>query len=164
MEISILVAVAENGVIGYNNELVWHLRDDLQLFKKRTLNHTILMGRKTFDSIGKPLPKRNNIVISRNENLHIQGVTVVNSLSEALELVKQEEEVFIIGGQKIFELAAPFATKLYLTSVKASPEGDVFFDLSPYLNWEVTDRVLFEKSDDNEFDFDVLEMRKPHLN
>lgn len=163
MEISILVAAAENAVIGKNNQLIWHLSDDLKLFKKRTLNHSIIMGRKTFDSIGKPLPKRRNIVISRNKNLRIGGAEVVHSLEEAFGLTENEEEVFVIGGEKIFILAEEYATKLYLTLVKAKPEGDAFFDFEPYKNWEKVQSTLFTKSEDNEYDFEVLEYVKPEV-
>lgn len=156
MEVSVLVAVAENGVIGKDNQLIWKLSDDLKLFKKRTLGHVVIMGRKTFDSIGKPLPGRTNIVISRNPHLAIQGATVASSLEEALRLAEPTtEEVFIIGGQKIYELAAPFATRIYFTRVHASPQGDAFFDLSPYAHWKTVDSVYFGRSEKNEYDFEI---------
>ena len=164
MEISVLVAVAKNGVIGKDNRLLWKLSDDLKLFKKRTLGHVVIMGRKTYDSIGKPLPGRTNIVISRNPRLGIEGATVVSSIEEALrqaEILTDKEEIFIIGGQKIYELAAPFATKIYLTRVNAAPGGDAFFDLTPYSRWETSDSVYFEQSDKNEYDFEIITMSRP---
>lgn len=164
MNISVLVAVAENGVIGKDNQLLWKLSDDLKLFKKRTLGHVVIMGRKTFDSIGKPLPGRINLVISRNPKLSIEGATVISSFEEALHQAKaltDKEEIFIIGGQKIYELAAPFATRLYLTRVNAAPEGDAFFDLSPYKNWETAGSVHFSASDKNEYDFEVVTLNRP---
>ncbi len=158
MDISVLVAVAQNGVIGKDNQLLWKLSDDLKLFKKRTLGHTVIMGRKTFDSIGKPLPGRLNLIISRNPHLQIEGATVASSLEEAIRLAStltDKNEIFIIGGQKIYELAPPFATRIYLTRVHADPEGDAFFDLSPYKNWKITDSVHFEASEKNEYDFEI---------
>ena len=163
MDISVLVAVAKNGVIGKDNRLLWKLSDDLRLFKKRTLGHVVILGRKTFDSIGKPLPGRINLVISRNPRLHLEGATVVPSLEEALRLARKltdKDEIYIIGGQKIYELALPYATRLYLTRVNAAPEGDAFFDLSPYKTWEITDSVHFEKSEKNEYDFDIVTMNR----
>jgi len=164
MNISVLVAVAGNGVIGKDNQLLWKLSDDLKLFKKRTLGHVVIMGRKTFDSIGRPLPGRTNLVISRNPQLSIEGATVISSIEEALRQAKaltDKEEIFIIGGQKIYELAAPFATRLYLTRVNAVPEGDAFFDLSPYKNWECTNSVHFARSGKNEYDFEVVTLNRP---
>lgn len=164
MDISVLVAVADNGVIGKDNQLLWKLSDDLKLFKKRTLNHAVIMGRKTFDSIGKPLPGRTNLIISRNPHLRIEGAIVTSSFEEALRqaaTLTDKEEIFIIGGQKIYELATPFATKIYLTRVNGSPEGDAFFDLSPYKNWEITDSVHFERSEKNEYDFEIVTLTRP---
>lgn len=164
MEISILVAVAENGVIGKDNKLLWKLSDDLKLFKNRTLGHVVIMGRKTYDSIGKPLPQRINIVISRNPHLHLPGCIVETSIEEAIEKAKQltdKEEIFIIGGQKIYELAEKLATKIYLTKVNAALEGDAFFDLTPYAFWTQKSQIFFEQSTKNEFDFEVTELQKP---
>lgn len=164
MDISILVAVAENGVIGKDNQLLWRLSEDLKLFKKRTTNHAIIMGRKTYDSIGKPLPNRVNIVISRSKNLEIDGCVVVNSLEKAIEVAIQQtdkNEVFIIGGEKIYTLAEKLATKLYLTKVNATLEGDAFFNLTPYENWSLVSSVSYTKDEKNEYDFEVLTMVKP---
>ncbi len=164
MDISIIVAVAENSVIGKDNQLLWRLSEDLKLFKKRTTGHAIIMGRKTFDSIGKPLPNRINIVISRSKDLEIDGCIVVNSLEKAIEVAshqKDKNEIFIIGGEKIYTLAEKIATKLYLTKVNATLDGDAFFDLKPYENWILVSSVLYQKDEKNEYDFEVLEMIKP---
>jgi dihydrofolate reductase len=164
MDISIIVAVAQNGVIGKDNQLLWRLSEDLKLFKKRTTAHAIIMGRKTFDSIGKPLPNRTNIVISRTKDLKIEGCTVVNSLDKAIEVANQQtdkDEVFIIGGEKIYTLSEKIANKLYLTKVKAILEGDAFFDLKPFENWTVVSSVSYKKDEKNEYDFEVLEMFRP---
>lgn len=127
MGISIIVAVAENGVIGGGNKLLWHIPDDLKRFKQITSGHSVIMGRKTFESIGKPLPNRRNIVISRNPNIDIQGVEVANSLEDALAMTQNETEVFIIGGGEIYKQALPLASKLYLTRVHKKYEGDTDF-------------------------------------
>jgi dihydrofolate reductase len=164
MDISIIVAVADKGVIGNDNQLLWRLSEDLKLFKKRTTGHAIIMGRKTFDSIGKPLPNRVNIVISRSKDLKIEGCTVVNSLEKAIDVANQQtdkNEIFIIGGEKIYTLAETIANKLYLTKVNATLEGDAFFDLKPYKNWTKVSSVSYKKDEKNEYDFDVLEMVKP---
>ena len=167
MQVSILVAVGQNGEIGKDNRLLWKLSDDLKLFKKRTLGHVIIMGRKTYDSIGKPLPGRVNIVISQNKNLKIEGCTVVHSLEEAIKSAEEQtdkEEIFIIGGQQIFDIAAPIATKLYLTEVNAAfADADVFFDVSPFKNWEIASTQSFSKSDKNEYSFDIKELNKTFL-
>ncbi len=164
MDISIIVAVAQNGVIGKDNQLLWRLSEDLKLFKKRSTGHGIIMGRKTFDSIGKPLPNRVNIVISRSRDLEIDGCVVVNSLEKAIDVATQQtdkDEVFIIGGEKIYTLAEKLATKLYFTKVNATLEGDAFFDLNPYENWTLVSTVSYQKDEKNEYDFEVLEMIKP---
>jgi dihydrofolate reductase len=164
MDISIIVAVADKGVIGNDNQLLWRLSEDLKLFKKRTTGHAIIMGRKTFDSIGKPLPNRVNIVISRSKDLKIEGCTVVNSLEKAIDVANQQtdkNEIFIVGGEKIYTLAETIANKLYLTKVNATLEGDAFFDLKPYKNWTKVSSVSYKKDEKNEYDFDVLEMVKP---
>ncbi|ADQ17703.1 dihydrofolate reductase [Leadbetterella byssophila DSM 17132] len=163
MEIALLVAVAENGVIGKDNQLLWKLRDDLQLFKKRTLGHPIIMGRKTYESIGKPLPGRTNIVISRNAGLKLEGCTVTSSLEEALEVAQNlhpEQEIFVIGGGKIYELATPIATKLYLTKVNVVLEGDTYFDLKPFENWQIVEQISLPKSEHNEYDAEVITLTR----
>ncbi len=161
MDISIIVAVAENDVIGKDNQLLWRLSEDLKLFKKRTSHHAVIMGRKTYDSIGKPLPNRLNIVISRSKDLKIEGCTVASSLQDAIEIAKNEsdkDEVFVIGGEKIYNLAENLATKLYLTKVDASLDGDAFFNLKPYGNWKLLASLSYQKDEKNEYDFEVLEM------
>jgi dihydrofolate reductase len=160
--VSIIVAVAQNGVIGKDNELIWRLSDDLKLFKTQTVGNTVIMGRKTYDSIGKPLPNRTNIVISRSK-IKIEGTSVVNSLKEAVDeagKLNPGKEIFIIGGEQIYKLATPLVNKLYLTQVKAEVEGDVFFDLNPFKAWQKVSEIEFEKSDKNQYDFSVSEWIK----
>ena len=126
-KISIIVAMSQNFVIGLNNQLPWHISEDLKNFKKITLNHCVIMGRKTYDSIGKPLKDRRNIVISRNNSLLIDGVEVVNSLDKAISIVDDSSEIFIIGGEQIYTISLPLATHLYVTKVNGDYKGDAFF-------------------------------------
>jgi|TARA_B110000459_G_C16594937_1_gene488108 dihydrofolate reductase len=126
-KISIIVAMSQNSVIGLRNELPWHISEDLKNFKKITLNHSVIMGRKTYYSIGKPLKDRKNIVISRDTSLKIDGVEVVNSLEKAILKTDESSEIFIIGGQQIYSIALPLATHMYITKVNDIFDGDAFF-------------------------------------
>jgi dihydrofolate reductase len=126
-KISIIVAMSENSVIGLNNQLPWHISEDLKNFRKTTLNHCVIMGRKTYESIGKPLKDRRNIVISRSKSLLIDGVEVVNSLDKAISIVDDSSEIFIIGGEQIYTISLPMATHLYVTKVNGEYKGDAFF-------------------------------------
>lgn len=124
--ISTIVAVAENGVIGNKNALLWHISEDLKHFKAVTSGHPVIMGRKTFESLGRPLPNRTNVVITR-QRIEIPGCTVVHSLSEALALFSEDEEVFIIGGAQIYAEALPLSDCFYLTRVMHPYQGDTSF-------------------------------------
>jgi dihydrofolate reductase len=133
---SIIVAASENNVIGVNNQLPWHLPADLKYFKNTTWALPILMGRKTYESIGKPLPGRHNIVMSRNKGFKAQGISVVASIEEAHALVNQDEakELFIIGGAELFKSTMAGCNRIYLTRVHTHIEGDVFFpELSDHI-------------------------------
>lgn len=163
MKISIIVATAENGAIGLNNQLLWHLPDDLKFFKKHTLNKPVIMGRKTYESIGcKPLPQRTNVVISRNNKYPLaNGVLRFNSLEKALQHLQHEEEVFIIGGSQLYNLAWPVCNRLYRTLVHASPHADTFFLHQPDNDWT----LIYEehhKADDKHaysFTFQIFEKK-----
>jgi dihydrofolate reductase len=133
--ISIIVAHDKNRVIGYENKLPWHLPGDLQYFKEMTMGKPIIMGRKTFESIGRPLPGRRNIVITRNEHYKADGIEVVSSLDEALQLTKDAEETMVIGGEQILRLALPLAERLYITLIDAEFEGDTYFPA--YDGWQL---------------------------
>lgn len=139
MNISCVVAVAKNGVIGYQNDIPWYLPNDLKYFKKVTLHKPIIMGRKCFDSIGRPLPKRTNIILSRNPYYIVSNCFVAKSLTEALEMVHEEgaEEVCIIGGAQIYEMSMDLWDTLYYTEVDLEPEGDVFFPEIDWSNWKL---------------------------
>ncbi len=127
--ISLIAAIDENRGIGKNNQLLFHIPDDLKRFKQLTRNHPVIMGRKTYESIGKPLPQRLNIIITRDSNFQIEGCTVSHSLEEAIRIAKQheKEEIFIIGGGQIYQQAIQFADKLYLTLIKGTYDADAFF-------------------------------------
>ncbi|CAM2808875.1 type 3 dihydrofolate reductase [Vibrio rarus] len=127
MIISMIAAMANNRVIGKENQMPWHLPADFAWFKKCTMGKPVVMGRKTYQSIGRPLPGRHNIVISRNADLHIDGVTTVGSIEAALQVVGAEPEVMIIGGGSIYEHCLPLANKLYLTHIDLEVEGDTQF-------------------------------------
>ena len=162
MIISIIVAVAENGVIGSDNQLIWHLSDDLKNFKKITSGHCIIMGRKTFESIGRPLPNRTNIILSRNKDYNAEGCIVLDSLSQALTYTKKkgEEEAFIIGGQAVYNAAYDIADKLYLTKVNASPTGDAFFKKILLNHWILISHKSIERNEQNDFDYEMMELER----
>ena len=141
--ISIIVAVAENGVIGDKNSLLWHISEDLRNFKRITSGHPVIMGRKTYESLGRPLPNRTNVVISRTTT-QIEGCTVVDSLEAAIALFPEEEEVFIIGGAQIYALALYIADKFYLTRVGHSYEGDTSFPEWDASQWQLISKESFE--------------------
>ena len=135
MKITLVAAIASNNVIGKENSLPWNIPEDLKRFKQMTSGHTILMGRKTFDSIGRPLPNRQNIVMTKDKNFEREGIKVINDFDEALELIKESnEDVFVIGGSKIYELFEPVANSLAITRILKDFEGDAFF---PDINWDL---------------------------
>lgn len=143
MKISLVVAMSENRVIGVENRLPWNIPEDLKRFKKITSGHPILMGRKTFESIGRPLPNRTNIVITRNKDYRAEGVATCFSLTDALAWAQKApgaEEVFIIGGGEIFREALPLAHRIYLTEVKWPFDGDAFFPEFDETEYKEADR------------------------
>jgi dihydrofolate reductase len=139
MIISMVVAISENNAIGKDNQLLWHLPADLKHFKQLTSGHTIIMGRKTYDSIGKPLPNRRNIVITRNTDLQLNGAEVTHHLEDALNRCKDEKEVFIIGGAEIFKQSINLTHKIYLTRVHEIYGADTFFPEIEPSHWLETD-------------------------
>jgi len=140
--ITLVVAVADSGVIGRNNALPWHLPEDLKRFKRLTLGKPIVMGRKTFESIGKPLPGRQNIVLTREANYHRDGITVVHDTDAALGVAGEAAEIMIIGGADLFRLFLPRAGRIHLTRVHGDIAGDVMW---PALDatWSVTERETY---------------------
>ncbi|MGV3561354.1 dihydrofolate reductase [Larkinella arboricola] len=167
MLLSLIAAVAENGVIGQENELVWHLPDDFRYFKQTTSGHPVLMGRKTFESLGKPLPNRLNIVITRNPDYQPDGVVAVDSLEKALSEARQTAitEIFVIGGAEIYRQALPIVDRLYLTEVKASFEGDTRFPDFDKAEWQEISRHHHPADDRHAvaFDFVIWERKRESL-
>jgi|SRR6056300_799676 len=154
MILKAIVAYAENRVIGKDNDLIWHLPNDLQHFKRHTAGRTIIMGRKTWDSLGgRPLPKRRHIVITRKEGFEAEGAEVVHSLEDAIALAKNEEEVFIVGGAQIYELALPYLDILEITEIHAAPEGDAFFPIWNQDEFELISDVHHPVDENHEFSF-----------
>lgn len=151
-ELSLIVAVAENGVIGDKNALLWHISEDLRHFKSITTGHPIVMGRKTFESLGRPLPNRTNVVITR-QGLEIPGCTVVHSLREAVGLFPADEEVFVIGGAQIYAEALPLARRLYLTRVFRAYEGDTRFPAWDERDWRLVESESFPCGKDYPYPF-----------
>lgn len=140
--ISIIVAVARGGVIGGQNKLLWHISEDLKRFKALTSGHPVVMGRKTWESLGRPLPNRTNVVITRDRDYKADGATVVDSLGEALAMFPAGDEVFVIGGGEIYCQAMELADRLYITYVDADYSGDTFF---PEVDLHVWEPVSVEK-------------------
>ncbi|MHB0990306.1 MAG: dihydrofolate reductase [Burkholderiales bacterium] len=159
--ISLVAAVSRNGVIGIRNSLPWHLPADLRFFKQLTLGHAIVMGRKTFDSIGRPLPGRTNIVISRGTYQAPQGVEAVNSIDAAIALCEEQSEVFFIGGGEIFQQAMGVAQRLYLTEIDIDiPDGDAWFPEFDRKAWtEIRRESHYEDAGRYAFDFVVYERK-----
>jgi dihydrofolate reductase len=157
MRISFIVAKSENNVIGRDNDLPWHLKDDLQNFKKVTMGHHILMGRKTFESIGKALPGRMSLVISNEPRANSENILWFNSIFRAIKQAERngETELFIIGGEKIFRSSLSLIDRIYLTEVQAVVPGNVFFPALSLKNWKKISQQSFSKSEKNEFDFSI---------
>ncbi len=155
MKISIIAAIAQNNAIGLNNQLIWHLPIDLQFFKKITLNAAIIMGRKTFDSIGKALPKRTNIVISSNPNFQAPGCIVVQNLKEAIAQ-SDSEEVFIVGGASIYEQSMQIAHKLYITHVHHTFKADTFFPAIDPKLWKAVSKEDHFKDEKHAYEFSFV--------
>jgi dihydrofolate reductase len=160
-EVVLVVAIGENGVIGRNGALPWRLKSELQHFKRVTLNHPVVMGRKTFESLKRPLPQRTNIVLTRQAGAAQAGVIYASDLDEALALARADAEardagaIMIIGGSDVFSRTLPIADRLELTRVHASPEGDVWFpDLDPE-KWRETRSERHPRGPDDEFDYTI---------
>lgn len=157
--ITIIVAVAANGVIGDKNALLWHIREDMVRFRTITSGHPVIMGRKTYESIGRPLPKRTNVVITRSD-LQIEGCWVVHSLDEAFEMFEPSEEVFVIGGAQIYEQALSKADRILLTIVHRPYEGDTSFPTIDPSVWEECSRERFERGEEFDAPFSFVEYRR----
>ena len=160
--VSLIVAMAKNRVIGANNTLPWHLPADLKHFKTLTMGHHIVMGRKTYDSIGKPLPGRTSVVVTRNANYAPPGVVVVNSLESAISACADDEEIFVIGGAELYRQAIVLADRIYLTEIDADIPGDAHFTELDRKSWQETGRVSHAPDEKNLYHYHfVVYDRKP---
>lgn len=154
MSISIIVAASENDVIGTNNTLPWHLPADLKYFRQLTTGHTIIMGRKTYESIGRPLPNRRNIVISQNPQFKAAGIEIIHQLDDLQKLINPDEESFIIGGDLIYQQSMNLADKIYLTRVHTMiQDGSAFFEKPNPDVWEKTSSKFHLADEKNPFDY-----------
>ncbi len=166
MKVSLIVAVAENGVIGKDNDLIWHLPNDMRFFKETTTGHHVIMGRKNFESIPhkyRPLPNRTNIIITKQSDYKAEGCVVVNSVEKALKVAKynEENEAFIIGGGQIYKLAidAGVVDKIYLTKIHQSFDGDTFFpELSS--DWIKTNKIENKTDEKHRYSYDFITLEK----
>lgn len=165
MIVSAIAAISKNGVIGKNNEVPWYLPADIRFFKNTTLNHHVIMGRKTLNSIINPLPKRTNIILTRDAFFTISNAIVAHTLEEALEIAENngEEETFILGGAEIYKLSMPYLDKLYLTEVDTEvPDGDTFFPEVDWSEWQLVSQSPHAPDEKNEFAYSFkIYQRKP---
>lgn len=152
--ISLLWAMDENRAIGRNNQLPWHLPEDLKYFKRVTMGKPIAMGRKTYDSIGRPLPGRENIVITRSQGITIEGCTVIHDVKDLLK--RDDKELFVIGGAEIFKEILPFADRLYVTEISEEFEADTFFPEYNLSDWELIESTPGVKDEKNPYDYEFL--------
>ncbi len=162
---SIIVAKAQNNAIGKDNQLLWRLPQDMQHFRRITMGHHVIMGRRTFEAIGKPLPGRELIVVTRNRNYHAPGCKTVHDIESALAWAEQagETEVFIAGGEAIYRATLALADKIYLTEVKATLEGDTFFPALDQNEWVEMQRIHYPVDKRHAYAYDVVELIKaPH--
>lgn len=161
MKISLIAAVAENGVIGRDNDLPWHLPDDMKFFMETTKGHYVILGRKNYESLPakyKPLPNRTNIIVTRRKNFNAPGCLVVHNIDEAIAMARDngEQEAMVIGGSEIYALALPSADRLYLTEINARVEGDVYFPEFDRKVWKEVSRITHDKDDRHKYAFDFV--------
>ena len=158
--VTIIAAVSDNYVLGKNNQLIWHLPEDLKRFKRITAGHSVIMGRKTFESLKGPLPKRRNIIVTRNKNYRIENCEVVHSLEEALKITQEDENPFILGGAQIYEQALDFADFMDLTWVHHHFDGDAFFPKFDKSIWREIEREAHKKDESNPYDYSFVRYKK----
>lgn len=156
--LSIIVAVAENNVIGKDNKLIWHLPEDLKRFKELTTGHTIIMGRKTFESLGRVLPNRKHVILCNDMEMNVENenVEILKDISMLDKYIESEEENFVIGGATIYKLLMPYAKKLYLTKIHEEFEGDVYFPVINEEEWKEVERKQGIKDEKNTYDYEYI--------
>lgn len=160
MNVSIIVAASRNHVIGKDNQLIWRLSSDLKRFKALTTGHMVIMGRKTFESIGKPLPNRTSVIITRQLDYHVEGCIVVHSLEEALAKSEEQDEVFIIGGGSIYKEALEKADRIYYTMVHCDFEGDTYFPILKSSEWDSVSRVDCFPDEKNQYAYSFIDYQR----
>lgn len=164
MKISLISAVAQNGVIGRDNDMPWHLPDDFAFFKRKTSHHPIIMGRKSLEALGKPLPNRTNIVLTRNQDFRAENVTVMHTLDDAIDVAiaapRKTDEIFVIGGAEIYAMALPIATTLYLTEIHQSYDGDTYFPSFNKNEWKEISRHPHPADERHAVSFDFVEYER----
>lgn len=160
--ITIIAAIAKNNALGKDNDLIWHLPADLKRFKKVTTGHHILMGRNTYESIGKPLPNRTTVIITRNKNYKADGCIVVDSIEKAIEVASIDEHIFIIGGAQIYKqtIASNLVDQLDITQVHHQFEADVFFPEIELNHWKEMSREDFKADEKNKYDYSFIRYQK----
>jgi dihydrofolate reductase len=161
--ISHIFAMDQNRVIGKDNRLPWHLPADLAYFKKVTMGHAIMMGRKTFESIGRPLPGRENVIVTRNRSFRAEGCTVLHSLEEVRQFAaNRDDEVFVIGGAELFQATLPVADRLYITKIEASFPGDTFYPAFDESQWQLVSYTKGIKDEKNPYDYAFMVYERKH--
>ncbi len=160
MKITIIVAFAENRVIGKDNQLIWRLPNDLKRFKSLTSGNTIVMGRKTFESIGHPLPNRENIVLTRDKKWTHEGIIVFNTKKDVLDYIKSKEHIFIIGGAEIYNLFLDDSDELQITYVEDEIDGDTYFPSIDYDRWNLISEFSYNKDEKHEFPYKYITYRR----
>ena len=153
MIVSLIVAMSENQVIGRDGDMPWRLSDDLRRFRKLTMDHTIIMGRRTWESIGRLLPGRKTVIISRNPDFSVDGATIVGNLNDALKTAGDDIEVFVVGGGEIYRVAMPIANRMYVTRVLAQIGGDTTFPEIDWGEWTRTESEVHSADEKNNYDF-----------
>ena len=156
--LSIIVAVAKNNVIGKDNQLIWHLPEDLKRFKRLTTNHTIIMGRKTFESLGRVLPNRKHVILCNDAKMSVddENVEILDDISKLKKYKDSEEENFVIGGATIYKLLMPCLDKMYVTHINEEFEGDVYFPEISENDWKITEREKGLRDEKNPFDYEYV--------
>ena len=160
MIISLIVAMGENRVIGYNNKLPWNLPSELKYFREATKHKPVIMGRKTHDSIGRPMPERMNIIITRDKNYKADGCVVVNSKEDAIKTAKGNNEAMVIGGAEIYKLFLPIADRLYITKVHGTFKGDIYFPEFNENEWVKLKETFVEKDDENKYSYTIMALER----
>jgi dihydrofolate reductase len=163
MRINAIFAMSENYVIGINNQLPWHLPADLKHFKKITLGKRILMGRKTYESMGRPLPGRCNMVMTKDTHFQAPGCIVVHSIEKALAAVQENDEIFVIGGALLYQEMLPLVERLYMTIIHQHFEGDTYFPAINHAEWQEKERIDHAANGENKYSYSFIMLdRKPH--